>query len=73
MNGNHEIQAGGFAPMTEEGDPGKLAYLHNAGWHGKLMIGAGRPLRVDPRVCPGCLFPDAPPGKWPHKCGKAAA
>jgi hypothetical protein len=32
---------------------------------------------IDPRVCPGCLFPDAPAGKWPHtsdqRCGKFLA
>ena len=57
-------QQGGFMPMQEEGDPGKLAYLHNANWQGKTML--TRKLNVDSRVCPGCLFPDAPEGKWPH-------
>ena len=62
-----------------EGDPGKLAYLHNPNWRPKLFSG-GR-LQVDPRVCPGCLFPgSAPP--TPHvsddrcqhvKTAKAAA
>ena len=23
-------------------------------------------LELDPRACPGCMFPDAPEGKWPH-------
>lgn len=22
--------------------------------------------RTDDRQCPGCMFPDAPEGKWPH-------
>jgi hypothetical protein len=65
----HLIDGGNFVPGTAEGDPGKLEYLHNANWHGKTMVGAARPLRVDPRVCPGCLFPGAPFGKWPHNCG----
>jgi hypothetical protein len=67
-----EIDGGNFVPMTQQGDPEKLKYLHTPGWQGKLFVG-GQPLRVDPRVCPGCLFPDAPAGKWPHNCGKAAA
>lgn len=58
-------QEGGFVPMQQEGDPGKLAYLHNPNWQGKTFVGASK-LRVDPRACPGCLFPDAPAGKWPH-------
>lgn len=40
-----------------EGDPGKLAYLHNADWQAKPFLGPG--LTIDPRVCPGCLFPNA--------------
>jgi hypothetical protein len=39
-----------------EGDPGKLAYLHNPNWQGKPHIQA---TNVDPRLCPGCLFPHA--------------
>lgn len=39
-----------------EGDPGKLAYLHNPNWEGKPHIQAGN---IDPRLCPGCLFPHA--------------
>lgn len=62
----HTIDGGNFVPMTQEGDPGKLEYLHNANWQGKTMVGGTRPLKVDARVCPGCLFPDAAPGKWPH-------
>lgn len=46
-----------------EGDPGKLAYFHNPNWRPKLFSGHG--LRVDPRSCPGCLFPDSRPAT-PH-------
>lgn len=36
-----------------EGDPGKLAYLHNANWTGTPR---SKIESIDPRVCPGCLF-----------------
>ena len=52
-----------FEAGNQEGDPGKLAYLHNANWQGKPF---SQVTKVDPRSCPGCLFPDAAPGKWPH-------
>jgi hypothetical protein len=67
----HTISGGNFTPGTQEGDPGKLKYLHTPDWQGKFIVGGK--LNVDPRVCPGCLFPDAKPGKWPHSCGKVAA
>jgi hypothetical protein len=56
------------ASDVDAGDPGKLKYLH-AGrpgypeWHAKPFSQVSQ---VDPRGCPGCMFPDAPPGKWPH-------
>jgi hypothetical protein len=61
----HTIPGGNFTPGTQEGDPGKLEYLHTPGWKGKLFVGASK-LNVDTRACPGCMFPDAKPGKWPH-------
>jgi len=64
----HTINGGNFVPGTAEGDPGKRDYLHAVGagtWQGKIAVG-GKELHVDSRVCPGCLFPDAKPGKWPH-------
>lgn len=48
---------------VDGGDPGKLAYLHNADWQPKPFV-AG--FKVNEAQCPGCLFPDAKPGKWPH-------
>lgn len=48
---------------VDGGDPGKLAYLHNADWQPKPFV-AG--FKVNQANCPGCLFPDAKPGKWPH-------
>jgi hypothetical protein len=62
----HTIPGGNFAPGTQEGDPGKLKYLHTPGWKGKTIVGGWGALRVDTRACPGCMFPDAKPGKWPH-------
>lgn len=59
------IPGGNFTPGTQEGDPGKLKYLHTPDWKGTPSVGT-RKLNVDERVCPGCLFPDAPEGKWPH-------
>jgi hypothetical protein len=44
-----------YTPPTE-GDPGRHAYLHNANWTAKPHVQA---MNVDPRVCPGCLFPHA--------------
>ena len=41
---------------SPEGDPGKLAYLHDPNWTGKPHVQA---TNIDPRVCPGCLFPNA--------------
>jgi hypothetical protein len=54
-----------FEPSTQEGDPGKLAYLHDANWKGKptsMMTG----IKVDRRSCPGCVFGTPVGGKWPH-------
>lgn len=47
--------------ISPEGDPGKLAYLHNPNWTPTPMI---QGIQCDPRICPGCLFPKS--GKWPH-------
>ena len=44
-----------YTPPTE-GDPGRLAYLHNANWTAKPHVQSSN---VDPRLCPGCLFPEA--------------
>lgn len=52
----------GYTPSTE-GDPGKLAWLHNPNWRGKLFSGHG--IQVDDRICPGCLFPQSKPAT-PH-------
>jgi hypothetical protein len=60
------IPGGNFVPGTQEGDPGKLKYLHTPDWKGKTIVGGWGALRVDTRACPGCMFPDAKPGKWPH-------
>jgi hypothetical protein len=60
------IDGGNFVAGTQQGDPEKLKYLHTPGWQGRTMLGADRPLRVDARACPGCMFPEAKPGKWPH-------
>jgi hypothetical protein len=59
------IPGGDFTPGTQEGDPGKLKYLHTPDWQGKAFVG-GTELRIDERACPGCAFPGAPEGKWPH-------
>jgi hypothetical protein len=46
-----------FQPTTAEGDPGKLAYLHDANWTAKpCVIG----FEVDARACAGCIFPTSP-------------
>jgi hypothetical protein len=39
-----------------EGDPGKLAYLHNPTWRPKLFahLGSGA---VKRNFCPGCTWP----------------
>lgn len=53
----HSQQLGDFVPGTQEGDPGKLAYLHDANWTPKpCVIG----FAVDPRACAGCIFPSSP-------------
>jgi hypothetical protein len=55
-----------FEPTPHlQGDPEKCAWLHAENPQVKLMIGV-KPLKVDARQCPGCIFPDAPPGRWPH-------
>lgn len=63
------IDGGNFVPTSHQGDPGKLEYLHNPGWTGKVF---SQVRAVDPRACLGCYFKDAKPGKWPHNCGKVA-
>lgn len=40
----------------QEGDPGKLAYFKNPNW---TMTPMSQVSNIDPRVCPGCLFPHA--------------
>jgi hypothetical protein len=55
MNDN-VTQFAGAVPSTQEGDPGKYAYLRNPNWQGKPHVQASN---VDPRLCPGCLFPHA--------------
>ncbi len=50
-------------PNADGGDPGKLAYLHNADFKSKPFVDG---FKVAPGQCPGCIFPDAAPGKWPH-------
>lgn len=60
-------RGGGFIPMNEQGDPGKLAYLKNANWEGRYSHGHSvQGFKVEASLCPGCLFPDALEGKWPH-------
>jgi hypothetical protein len=46
-------QFGGAVASTQEGDPGKYAYLRNPNWRGKLF---SRVSSVDDRCCPGCVF-----------------
>jgi hypothetical protein len=53
---------------VQAGDPEKLKYLHSGRhgypkWEGKIR---SQVAKVDERACPGCMFPDAPEGKWPH-------
>jgi len=54
------------ASDVDAGDPGKLRYLH-AGrpgypeWQAKPFSQVSQ---VDPRGCPGCMFPGG--AKWPH-------
>ena len=53
---------------VQAGDPDKLRYLHSGRhgypkWEGKI---SSQVAKVDERACPGCMFPDAPEGKWPH-------
>ena len=46
-----------FVPTPhKEGDPGKLKYLHDPNYQPKLQSQVSN---IDPRVCPGCLFPHA--------------
>jgi hypothetical protein len=61
----HTIDGGNFVAGNQQGDPGKLKYLHTPDWQGKAFVG-GTELRIDERACPGCAFPGAPEGKWPH-------
>ncbi len=53
-------------PNVDSGDPEKLAYLHNPEKYRASMRPFVQGVKVDARVCPGCLFPGAPAGKWPH-------
>ena len=59
-----------FVPTTQEGDPGKHAYLHsvcdpthNPEWTAKPF---SQITRVSPTACPGCMFPGADPRRWAH-------
>jgi hypothetical protein len=52
MTGSQQLRD--FQPTTTEGDPGKLAYLHNADWTPKPFVHG---FAVDPRACAGCIFP----------------
>lgn len=53
-----------FQPTPHlEGDPGKLAYLHDPNWKGKPF---SQLAKVDERACPGCMFGTPECGKWPH-------
>jgi len=65
MSEPNETFCGEFQPGYDYGaaDPGKLEYLHNADWTPTPSV---QLTRVDSRACPGCMFPDAAPGKWPH-------
>lgn len=64
MIGAENVQ---FRPTPEkQGDPEKLAYLHDANWKGKTRVGAGSSLRIDERLCAGCYFGTPAAGKWPH-------
>lgn len=62
---SQEIYGGDFRPSTKEGDPEKRDYLHSHGRSLKRNIMV-QGFRTDDRQCPGCMFPDAPEGKWPH-------
>jgi hypothetical protein len=42
--------------MAPEGDPGKLAYFHNPNFK---CTPQGKVESIDPRLCPGCLFPQS--------------
>lgn len=42
--------------MAPEGDPGKLAYFRNPNFK---CTPQAKVDRIDPRVCPGCLFPQS--------------
>lgn len=59
----HTIHGGEFVAGTQQGDPEKMAYLRNANWQGKTRV---QGFKVDSSVCPGCLFPEAKAGRWPH-------
>lgn len=47
--------------MTPQGDPGKIDYFRNPNWKSKPFSGGPGSMQVDPRVCPGCLFPCSKP------------
>lgn len=42
--------------FSNDGDPGKLAYLHNPNFTAAPM---SQVTRVDSRLCPACIFPYA--------------
>jgi hypothetical protein len=50
--------------VSSEGDPGKLAYLHNPDWKIKPMVDG---FKTDGLSCPGCVFHEPLASrKWPH-------
>ena len=53
-------------PTNTEGDPGKLKYLHDPNWTGKLFSDT-RDAKVMPGTCELCVF-----GRGEHADGCAA-
>jgi len=55
-----------MTPTNTEGDPGKLKYLHDPNWAGKLFSDT-RDLKIMPGTCELCVF-----GRGIHADGCAA-
>jgi hypothetical protein len=53
MTGSQQLRD--FQPTTAEGDPGKLAYLHNADWTPKPFEELGA-VKAMPGTCLKCVF-----------------
>ena len=53
MTGSQQLRD--FQPTTAEGDPGKLAYLHNADWTPKPFEELGA-VKAMPGTCFKCVF-----------------